>query len=85
MDALFQLHLNVLMEPVHLLLLEKMVVHQLLNALTTNLIFVLMENVLEIFAIVEYNTRAQLKIQLDVQTYNVWISFLNVNKFYNAL
>jgi len=29
MDALFQLHLNVLMEPVHLLLLEKMVVHQL--------------------------------------------------------
>jgi len=44
-----------------------------------------MENVLEIFVIVEYNTRAQLKIQLDVQTSNVWISFLNVNKFYNAL
>lgn len=44
-----------------------------------------MENVLEIFVIVEYNTPAQLKIQLGVQTSNVWISFLNVNKFYNAL
>lgn len=85
MDALLPNHLNVLILLVRLYLLVKMDVHQLLNALLTNHSYVLMDNVLVIKVIVEFNNLVLVKLLLDVLICLALVQAHYANKFHHVL